>query len=183
MNYQNEFGQHIPRYEEAKSIVQSKKRPKSSGIYSKTPKTAQRKYEQIDQASLYSGLQMRHQREKYEKSLAGSRNSYARGPDSVLSRRSEDGLSKYSRVERYAPEGYFDMIGFPYQPIDQIQEMRKMAEDKKLKKHYKSAKKALKTEKAVSDITRKILDRNRIEQMPRFNEDLDYSQAGDKAQK
>jgi len=33
------------------------------------------------------------------------------------------------------------MIGFPYQPIDQIQEMRKTAEEKKTKKYYKSAKK------------------------------------------
>ena len=58
--------------------------------------------------------------------------------------------------------------------------MRKQAEEKKMKKYYKSAKKTHKQEKAVSDITKKILDRNRIEQKPRFNEDLDYSQIAEK---
>ena len=59
--------------------------------------------------------------------------------------------------------------------------MRKEAADKKLKKNNKSAKKPLlKQEKAISDITKKILDRNRIEQVPRFNEALEYSQTGEK---
>ena len=67
--YQDEFGQPVARYEDGRGTVQSKRRPKSSNVYSKTPKSVQRKYEQVDQASLYSGLNMKNQREKYEKSL------------------------------------------------------------------------------------------------------------------